>query len=161
MIDELTKQINKKVENCYLQAESKLKRHFIRPKVSLTQRGKSAGSARLQQNELRFNATLLQENVDHFILQTVPHEVAHLLVYQLYGRTKPHGNEWKNIMIGVFNRPPEVTHHYNVTNVEGKRYVYRCGCQDHSLTVRRHNNIQRQKTTYICQRCRETLIYKK
>ena len=83
-----------KIEICYQHAECRLNRAFSRPHINFKQRGKAAGSARLQTNELRFNPVLLQENQQHFITHTVPHEVAHLLVYQLYGRTKPHGKEW-------------------------------------------------------------------
>lgn len=155
----LMQAVNDKIELCYQQAERQLKRQFPRPDISFKQTGKSAGSARLQLNQLRFNMILLQENQQHFIQQTVPHEVAHLLVYQLYGRTKPHGKEWQNIMMGIFHLPAQTTHSYDVSSVKGQTFNYQCQCNQHQLTVRRHNKIQRDNAQYLCRRCKQTLSY--
>ena len=71
--------INHRVEQCYAHAEHVLKQIFVRPKVYFNQRGKIAGSARLQTNELRFNPLLLEDNLQLFIDEVAPHEVCHLL----------------------------------------------------------------------------------
>jgi len=151
--------VREKIELCYLHAEKQLNRSFIRPEVMFNQTGKSAGSARLQLNQLRFNPILLQENKTHFIQNTVPHEIAHLLVYQLYGRTKPHGKEWQNIMIGIFQIPAKTTHSYDINSVKGKTFTYQCYCSQHLLTIRRHNKIQRDHAQYLCRSCRQQLMY--
>lgn len=158
MSHNLQQTVIEKVELCYLHAEKVLKCSFTRPTIQFNQGGKSAGSARLQHNELRFNPTLLQENHAHFIQQTVPHEVAHLITFQLYGRVKPHGKEWKNIMLGIFNLAPDTTHNYDVNNVIGKTFTYHCQCSTHQLTIRRHNKVLRQQSNYFCRHCKQTLI---
>ncbi|QUM83745.1 MULTISPECIES: SprT family zinc-dependent metalloprotease [unclassified Moritella] len=149
-----------KIETCYQQAELKLNKTFPRPSINFKQRGKAAGSARLQINELRFNSILLQENQQHFIAHTVPHEVAHLLVYQIYGRTKPHGKEWQQIMNQIFDLAAKTTHQYDVSTVKGKTFTYACHCTEHLLTIRRHNKIVRDSVKYICRSCKQSLIIK-
>ncbi|MDX2319042.1 MAG: SprT family zinc-dependent metalloprotease [Moritella sp.] len=149
-----------KITACYQQAEQRLDRTFSRPIINFNQRGKAAGSARLQSNELRFNPILLQENQQHFIMHTVPHEVAHLLTYQLYGRTKPHGKEWQQIMNQIFELTANTTHSYDVSSVKGKTFTYICQCTEHQLTIRRHNKIVRDNIKYTCRFCKQSLIVK-
>ncbi|MFT5806842.1 MAG: SprT protein [Moritella dasanensis] len=149
-----------KISACYQQAEQRLNRSFSRPIINFNQRGKAAGSARLQTNELRFNPILLQENQQHFIMHTVPHEVAHLLTYQLYGRTKPHGKEWQQIMNQIFDLAAKTTHQYDISSVKGKSFTYACQCTDHQLTIRRHNKIVRDNIKYICRLCKQILSRK-
>ena len=102
----------------------------------------------------------MQENQQHFITHTVPHEVAHLLVYQLYGRTKPHGKEWQQIMNQIFDLTAKTTHQYDVSNVKGKTFTYACQCAEHQLTIRRHNKIVRDNIKYICRLCKHSLTIK-
>ena len=156
----LEQRVLDKIDTCYHQAELRLNRRFPRPDINFKQRGKAAGSARLQTNELRFNAILLQENQQHFITHTVPHEIAHLLVYQLYGQTKPHGKEWQQIMNQVFDLTAKTTHQYDVSSVKGKTFTYICQCTEHQLTIRRHNKIVRDHIKYICRFCKQSLIIK-
>ncbi|WP_394493463.1 SprT family zinc-dependent metalloprotease [Shewanella sp. ENK2] len=154
---EAQQQILRKVEADYLQAESLLKRQFPRPTIQFTLRGKSAGTAHLQLNKLRFNPVLLEENITEFIDQVVPHEISHLLSFQLYGRVKPHGQEWQNIMTNVFNVPADTTHQLNTQSVAGKQFQYRCDCGPIMLSIRRHNKVQRHQTQYRCKSCQQVL----
>nr|WP_086940305.1 SprT family zinc-dependent metalloprotease [Thaumasiovibrio occultus] len=149
--------IVERVQACLKQAEHKLNKRFAMPVVKFNQRGRTAGSARLQLWELRFNPVLLAENPQAFLDDVVPHELAHLIVYQLFGRVKPHGREWQAVMEGVFKRPAKTTHSFSIANVQGTTYRYRCACQEHQLTVRRHNKIQRGQTSYRCKGCGQTL----
>ena len=74
----MPEQLNARVEACYQQAEAFFQRRFPRPEVSFRLRGQKAGVAHLDENLLRFNPQLYRENHDHFLQQTVAHEVAHL-----------------------------------------------------------------------------------
>lgn len=67
-------------------AEQKLEQTFPEPAVNYKQRGTTAGSAYLKEWEIRLNATLLIENTEKFIDEVIPHELAHLLVYHVFGR---------------------------------------------------------------------------
>lgn len=133
------------------------KREFDRPKITLDQRGKCAGTARLRDWHIRLNPVLLQDNPAEFEHEVIPHEIAHLVVYAVWGRVRPHGVEWKKVMREVFTIAPRTTHKMDVTKVQGALYIYRCDCQQHQLSVRRHRAILRGDRQYICRRCGSNL----
>ena len=109
---DLQQQILDRVNQCIALAEAFYKRSFPLPTVGFNQRGKIAGTAHLQKNHLKFNPVLLTENQQHFIEDVVPHEVSHLVVYQLYGKVRPHGAEWQNTMKKVFGFSTEHSPHF-------------------------------------------------
>ncbi|WP_434930529.1 SprT family zinc-dependent metalloprotease [Shewanella sp. HL-SH5] len=156
-ISEIQQSVIDKIEIDYQLAEHYFKQTFPRPLVQFTLRGKSAGTAHLQLNKLRFNPILLDENTAIFIDDVVPHEISHLLSFQLFGRVKPHGAEWQTIMRKVFNRVPKTTHQLDTQSVRGKQFEYFCGCGSVQLSVRRHNNVLKGKTQYRCKSCQHTL----
>ena len=79
------KALQVKGEDCFLLAECFFARPFKRPSYLFNQRGKSAGTAHLQHNIIKFNPILFAQNREIFIDQVVAHEVAHLIAYQQYG----------------------------------------------------------------------------
>ena len=157
----MPEQINSRVEFCYQQAEAFFKRSFKRPVVSLKLRGQKAGVAHLHENLLRFNAQLYQENREHFLRQTVAHEVAHLVAHQLFGDTiAPHGEEWQLIMRGLYELPADRCHSYEIKRRRVTRFIYRCPCPDSNFpfTAQRHQLVRKGRR-YLCRRCRETLTF--
>lgn len=98
------------------------------------------------------------ENQQAFIDEVVPHELAHLLVWKHFGRVSPHGKEWKWMMESVLGVPARRTHQFELESVRPNTFPYRCKCQQHQLTVRRHNRVVRGETTYRCVHCGETLV---
>ncbi len=158
-MNSLQQQVIERVEHAIKTANQRLNKRLKMPTVTFTQRGKIAGSARLQSWEVRFNPILLKENTDAFLNEVVPHEVAHLIVFKLFGRVKPHGREWQLIMREVFQVAPRTTHSFDVSSVAGETYLYKCSCSEYPLTIRRHNRILRGQATYHCRRCREVLVY--
>ena len=153
----LQQQMVQKVEADYQQAEIHFKRAFTRPEILFTLRGKSAGTAHLQLNVLRFNNVLMTENSQIFLDEVVPHEISHLLCFQLFGRVRPHGIEWQRIMRRVFNLKPKTTHQLNTQSVQGAQFEYFCGCGSINLSIRRHNKVVRNETQYRCRKCHEIL----
>jgi len=143
-------------EDCFILAECFFGRPFKRPTYLFNQRGRSAGTAHLQDNLIKFNAILFVQNRDVFIGQVVAHEVAHLIVYQQYGKVRPHGKEWQHVMQIVFNRPAQRTHSLDTNDVIGQQFVYQCQCTRHQLTIRRHNKILKG-AKYVCKKCRGEL----
>ena len=131
----------------------------VEPEISYDLRGQAAGQANYRQNKIRFNLDLLEKYTHEFVEQTVPHEFAHLVAYQKFGRRiKPHGLEWKSVMI-AFGVKPTRTHSFKVTPSRRlKRFLYRCECHGSSyeLTSIRHNRIQRGNL-YLCKKCQSPL----
>ncbi|ROO07102.1 SprT family protein [Pseudomonas fluorescens] len=157
----MPEQLNTRVEDCYQLAESFFKRSFPRPVVSLKLRGQKAGVAHLHENLLRFNPQLYRENTEHFLKQTVAHEVAHLIAHQLFGdRIQPHGEEWQLIMRGVYELPPDRCHTYAIKRRSVTRYIYKCPCaeSDFPFSAQRHSLV-RQGRRYLCRSCRSTLVF--
>ncbi|WP_437889350.1 SprT family zinc-dependent metalloprotease [Phytobacter sp. V91] len=139
-------------------ANSKLERNYPLPKLVYQQRGTAAGTAWLNHWEIRLNPVLLVENEQAFIDEVVPHELAHLLVWKHFGRVPPHGKEWKWMMESVLGVPARRTHQFELESVRRNTFPYRCKCQQHQLTVRRHNRVMRGEATYRCVHCGETLV---
>ncbi len=138
-------------------AEQRLDAAWPLPSVNYRQRGTSAGSAWPQQWEIRLNPVLLLENGHSFIAEVIPHELAHLLVYRQFGRVAPHGKAWRWMMAEILDAEPRRTHRFTVDSVRGPTFPYRCRCQLHQLTLRRHNRVQRGESRYQCRQCGETL----
>lgn len=129
------------------------------PSLQFDQRGKVAASALLHKNVIRLNPKLYSANSDYYKKEVIAHELAHLLVHQLYRkRVKPHGIEWQFIMQEVFNLAPNVTHNLDTKEVAMATFTYQCKCQTIELSLIRHNKVQRGTQQYICRRCKSPLI---
>ncbi len=135
--------------------------HFVEaysiPSVALNQHGKIAGSAHLQKNLIKLNRKLFLQNQHAFVEQVIPHEVAHIVCFQKFGKVKPHGPEWQSVMRLVFNIPAEVTHKFDVKNVGMREFAYQCNCSELMLSATRHNKVTRGRQQYRCQKCRAIL----
>lgn len=150
------KALQAKGEDYFILAECFFARPFKRPTYLFNQRGKSAGTAHLQRNLIKFNPILFSQNRDAFFSQVVAHEVAHLIVYQHYGSVRPHGREWQHVMETVFNCPAQTTHTLDIKDVLGQLFSYHCLCRSHQLTIRRHNKVLKG-AKYICKSCASPL----
>lgn len=163
---ELNDTTRQQAQQCLAQSVAKasavLQRDIALPELSFRQRGRIAGSARLQDYEIRLNPVLLAENPDEFMREVIPHELCHLLVWRLYargnrkGRIKPHGREWKALMWEIFGLQGSACHQMDIKSVQGRQFNYRCNCGPVSLSIRRHNKV-RQGVKYICRTCKQSL----
>ena len=79
----------------------------------------SAGRARLLEQVVELNPNLLKTNPEN-VLEVLTHELAHLVVFNRYGRTLPHGKEWKDLMREA-GQAPMVYHRMNVNGLKGSR----------------------------------------
>ena len=153
----LQQAVMRRLRDDLAQANHILKTDYPEPSINYQQRGTTAGSAYCSLWQIRLNARLLLENGQRFIDEVVPHELAHLLVHRHFGRVEPHGKQWQYMMEKVLNVSANRTHRFDIISVQGKTFPYRCSCQQHMLTIRRHNRIQRGETEYRCRQCREIL----
>lgn len=134
-------------------------RKFAPISVDFDLRGKCAGmyEVRGSSKRIRFNPWLFAKYYEESLSDTVIHEVAHYLVDCMYGlrRVKPHGDEWKSIMID-FGAPPKATGDYDLTGIPTRQYAkfaYKCPCRTHQLTGVRHKRIVQRGYQYRCQYC--------
>lgn len=160
MVDlrQLKMQVQRQLVRDLERANIYFEKRFIQPTIHYNVRGVKAGVAYLERNEVRFNPVLLQENAQLFIPQVVPHELAHILVYQQFGRVQPHGKEWKMMMETVLGVQAEIYHRFNTQSVQ-QQFTYQCGCQIHLLSIRRHNATIRNTRSYICRLCKTPLRF--
>ena len=124
--------------------------------------GNAAGMVRFVASgppTIRYNQALLEKYHQEFIKQTVPHEVAHVMVALLHPhRTAPHGPEWRQMM-AFFGAEPKRCHAYQVDGPGIRRltrFNYQCGCREHQITAIRRNRIARGQR-YYCRHCGEFL----
>lgn len=133
------------------------------PEVRLDLRGRAAGQAvfarRSWRCHIRLNAALLASHPEEMLAETVPHEVAHVAIYRLYGaKAKPHGREWKALM-QAFGVDASPCHAMPVApSRQLKRFRYLCGCDEPAwLTSIRHKRAQ-AGTAYVCRVCHQRLV---
>lgn len=134
------------------------------PEVRFDLRGRAAGQAvfarRTQRCHIRLNAQLLASHPGEMLTETVPHEVAHVVIYRLHGRkTKPHGAEWKALMqaFGIDASPCHALPAEPTRQL--RRFRYTCACDEPAwLTSIRHKRA-RAGTDYVCRVCGIRLEY--
>ena len=148
-------------------AEAHYGRSFREPIISTDLRGRVAGQAFYYQNKIRLNGGLLVKYPERMLEQTLPHEIAHLVVHEVYGRAniKPHGQEWKNCM-RVLGCEPKTRHNMDTESCGGGRWardnIYVCAdnCVEHPVTAIRHKRILSGQMSYSCKKCGDTIRLK-
>jgi SprT protein len=132
---------------------------FRMPKIEFGIRGRIAGRAFLGQNRIQFNEQLFCENVQYFKQNTIGHEFAHLVAFEVYGSEgSGHGPRWKQVMRDL-GLAPNRTHGLNVTLARATRqFRYICACQKLTLGVVRHRRFQ-MGVAYRCGKCKKTLAF--
>jgi SprT protein len=127
--------------------------------------GATAGMYRIEGRRscIRYNPWLFGKYFEDNLRATVPHEVAHYLVHQVFGwgKVKPHGAEWRAVM-AWFGADPSVTCNYDLQGIPRRRqrtHPYRCACREHLISTTRHNRVQHGTGAYRCSYCRTDLVY--
>jgi len=121
--------------------------------------GKSKGTY------FRVNLDIARNQLEDYLARTVPHEVSHHIVrIHFPEHAKSHGWQWQRIMHIVFGLEPSRCHSYDIKDiiVKKKPHKYTCAClaePNHYLSNIRHKRALETKQTYICLRCRCTLVY--
>lgn len=147
------------------QAEAIFGRRFERVPVLFDLKGRSAGMFKIlgKQRFIRYNPWIFAKYYDENLRDTVPHEVAHFIVHEVYPRrgTKPHGRQWRELM-ARFGADAGVTFDRDLDGVpqrSQKSHRYFCGCQVHEVSTTRHNRVQRRRVRYHCCTCDGLLVF--
>lgn len=130
------------------------------PSVGWFHKGSHAGKALRYKNVVEFNAVLAAEN-SHTFDDTVIHEVAHRVVFNVFPFAKPHGPEFKKVMRAL-GGSGNTFHHFDTSSVKTSRknHKYTCSCGlSHMVGTRRHNCIQSKSAIYFCKKCNSDLTY--
>jgi SprT protein len=153
-------------------AEARFGRAYTVPVIEYTDRGKRAGYAQ-GENLINLNPVLLMENVEEFVNQVVPHELAHCIDTanggnrRVFGMKRSiHGPSWKAIM-RLFGCDALRCHSMDTSNAQVRtktKYEYRCECcsKTYILSSVRHNRQQQWnqvnpgKSFYFCKTCGPT-----
>ena len=157
--------VENRFNECYAIAKAK---GYDLPKIEIdwSLKGMVAGMfcTQFARRFFKVNLTLAKDNLEDYLKQTVPHEFSHYIVRavaakNIFGRPKPHGREWKNVMIRVFGLDPKRCHSYDVSVRRGCRFEYKCACQSFKLGPTRHRRLQRNPQYYKCKNCRGYLTF--
>ena len=134
----------------------RLRAPLAMPWVLLDIRGAAAGRAHLLSNEIHYNPALMRHNVVAFLERTIPHEVAHLVTFSVWGRqAKAHGLEWQSVM-ARFGADATRCHSYDTSVLESRKHRLHCLCMEHPVSVRRYNAVCRG-ASYRCRKCGHVL----
>lgn len=148
----------------YLQLASDIFHHPFKPiNILFDLSGQASGMFRVKQGvaAIRYNPYIFAKHYTYSLSNTVPHEVAHYIMYSLYGlkRVRPHGKEWQGLML-KFGAEPSRTNSLDLEGVPTRRqqrHKYKCCCTDHLISSRRHNKITAGEVRYFCRSCKGEL----
>lgn len=156
---EVEKEIADKVEAVVETLKKRLQIDSIKaPTIDYELKGLTAGHA--TKEHVSFNTAFLydERTKRDMIDNTVPHEVAHSVVDQVWPRSRDHGGEWQYLML-ILGLKPERCHSYDTTGKKARNrqrmqrpFIYGCPCGEHKFTSIKHERAK-NGTKYICQVC--------
>lgn len=121
------------------------------------------GYARCAQRFIKFSRPLFERSKIEGRKRCVVHETCHILAHELFGpQIKPHGSEWKDLMIFCGEKPLRC-HSVNRTGLyrPQTRVAAFCGCKGiHWITKNRSTRMKKGQN-YICNKCKATLRLQK
>lgn len=151
-----------KIEELIGLANDHYKCNLRMPDVVDDLEGTVGGWALYKKWRIRLNWILLGENTKDFLAQTVPHEVAHLVAYKVFGETG-HGTGWKRVM-RFFGIEPKRCHDYDTHNsskrTRPRPHLYICGCPGGKfwLTNNLHSKVSNGQRRW-CRKCQVDLKF--
>ncbi len=128
------------------------------PTITYGVQGRCAGKANSGAWEIKLNMILYIQNIEDFTINTIPHEVAHLIADKYY-YSRGHDKSWKYVMehLGL---SATRCHNYDTSHVKKRnirKFSYTCNCTTHKVGIRVHRKLQ-AGSRYTCKRCKRPLI---
>ena len=165
---ELKARVNARIEQCRALAQAAYPTRTIpTPEIRYDINSARIGGQAHTDRYIRLNPVFLNSQTDHYLIQTVGHEFAHIATYAVHGRVQAHGFQWKTMM-SVLGIPADRCHSYEVPEgvAVGKpkqKFGYHCAACNEPVPVgpKVHKSIQRGKTYWHkpCGRHVGTLVY--
>ena len=146
------------------EAERIFNRQFDRLPVLFDLHGSTAGMYKVlgKRRWIRYNPWIFAKYYEVNLADTVPHEVAHYIIDDVYGRrAKAHGMEWKALM-NRFGADPGVTFNLDLSDIprrQQRTHAYNCLCRSHEVSSTRHNRVMRGRGIYHCRECDGELVF--
>ena len=152
----LKAEVTQSIKQFLLIAEKHYGKTYSAQSVSYDLKSTVGGTASYSLWHIQANPRMLVENKDDYLINTIGHEVAHLITFDNYGkRTKAHGKEWAATM-AVLGLKPERCHSYKAYSKPRKRlkrFLYVCKCNiHHHITGTRRRRID-CGSGFHCARC--------
>lgn len=139
-----------------------------KPFIGFNLTGTSAGRAIYSQRKIVLNPHIFkglsEEAQQEFIDETIPHEVAHIVAYQVHRHSQAHNAKWGEIMklFGFEDWRSQITHCLPVDNVPSlkRRKSLKCPqcAASWTVTPKKAARFRRGEVSYQCPRCRVRLI---
>jgi SprT protein len=133
--------------------------NFPKIPIDFSLKGACAGKAFIRHDgtptKMQFNLAIAERHIEHFCDSTCPHEMAHILQYMTYPRSKPHGKEWQFFCKVLTGKTMPRCHSYNIEGIKRTRknqYKYECKCRTHDVSITRHRRIL-AGNIYFCKEC--------
>ena len=114
----------------------------------------TAGRAWHDRNYIDISYKLYQENVQAFEMDTIPHELAHIIACK-YFQSTGHDNAWRYVYQTLTGKTPSRCHSYSIAR---DTFKYKCKCKEWDLSKIRHNRSE-QGRAYFCPHCKGILVY--
>ena len=159
-----TKQIEiiEAVENCFKKAEILFKKKLGRPVIKFDIRGvrmacQAEAFSLTGFSKIRFNPNFMKDNFDFIKTSTVPHEVAHIVEFYVYGKIS-HSRNWKSICRALGGsgktRHNLILSEETIKNAEIKNSTFKakCKCKTHEITKNLRTRMLKG-SQYSCRSC--------
>lgn len=157
MKSELLNRVEDKIVETFLLAQKQFGKVFELPQLSFElNSSRVAGQALLRGWKIKINPEFLEQYPDQVISRTVPHEVAHLVAFNVYPHAKQsHGPEWKSVAVKLGTEP---TRCHSMHLPEKQPHTYICSCQKFHVSNLIHRKIQNGQRRF-CLKCKKDLVY--
>lgn len=173
--NELKKQVRYKVMECLTLADEhfdfdEFSENVVNVEVLFNLRGDTVGVFQFGKRKrygkvieifnykLRFNLAYMRLDINEYLKNTVPHEVAHLVALHIDMNSKPHGELWKEICITLGGNGKRLNNYFSVDTI----YKDKVKCTGCGLVLpvskRMYNSIASGRSIYRDKKCKSILI---
>jgi len=114
---------------------------------------------RNSKNSIHFNKKVFKNSPTKKFIEVIVHEYSHMVVYNMYGRVKSHGTQWKSVMRSLGqNNPTPTTNVFKYIKKKDSEVMIKCGCGKRYISANRATRMK-NGTKYVCRSCSKKLEF--